>query len=500
MTPVRRGAPRSETDPPALWWSLGLVCMCGLAVRAVFLAQPMRQDEADTVVLFALTPVRHILTDTSIPNNHMLHSLLVKASIGLLGLDARVVRLPAFVAGGLLIPLTFVAARAVYAARAGVLAAALVAASTPLVLYATNARGYSLIGVAMLVAFLALRTAIERNEPRSWAVFACATAAGAAVNPSMLYPAGGLVLWAALELASARPVNRSRLRALLVACAASGAMAVVVYLPAIKVSGWRSVVANDYVRPLQWGVFARALPAFAADLAAYIGAGWPLVLGLGAGLALFAGWVLHRRIARDRWPVSLVMLGWAVVLMIAMRRVPSARVWLFLLPMLAASAGAGLELFLRSFRLAGLPVKAALLSLLIAAGAGAAVVHRRATNGITETGVFPDGARVADTLARVLQPGDMVAAQWRAQGPVDFYLRVRGTSARFAVRGDSVSGRLYVIPAWDLDETPASVIRARQLRGVTPSAAREVTAFSRASLWRLDPPPAPDEGPRTVRP
>jgi hypothetical protein len=117
----------------------------------MFLDQPMRQDEADTVVLFALGPWRIILIDGSLPNNHLAHSLLVKAAITVLGNEPWVVRLPAFLSGVAAVPMTFVAGRALGAPAAGLVGAALVAVSTPMVLFSTNARGYSLICLAALV-------------------------------------------------------------------------------------------------------------------------------------------------------------------------------------------------------------------------------------------------------------------------------------------------------------------------------------------------------------
>lgn len=460
-------------------------------VRAAFLGQPMRQDEADTVVLFGLTPVRHILVDTSIPNNHILHSLLVKGAIDAFGLGTAVVRLPAFVAGLLAVPLTWLVGRAFYSARAGLIAAALVSISTPMVLYATNARGYSLIAVATLTGLLALRSAVDRGGVRSWALFACAIAGGAVVSPSMLYPAGGMALWAMLELLAVRPVDRGRVRALVLSGAAAGAMTLVAYLPAIKVSGWRSVVANEYVRPLGWGTFIGRLPEFAGDFAGYLGAGWPLLLQLIVGLGVVAGWVMHRRVARDRWPVSLVALAWAVILLVAMRRAPFLRVWLFLVPLLALPAGAALDVLLSRLGSAAADVRVGVVAVLLALGMAGALVRQRATELITETGVFPDGQAVADSLVRMLAPGDVVAAQWRAQGPVDFYLRQRGVSARFVADGNRVSGRVFIIPARALDETPASVVRARRLANVDTDRAREVATFPTTSIWVVPPAGAP---------
>src|SRR5687768_6178734 len=194
-----------SSEPRATWLWLGVVVLVGLIVRIPFLGQPMRQDEADTVVLFAMTPVRHILVDTVIPNNHILHSLFVKFSMAVFGIEPWAVRLPAFIGGVLLIPATFFAGRALYSTAAGLFGAALVAASSSLILYSTNARGYTLIALATVVCLLCLQRGLETGSWKPWLTFSFVAAAGASVNPSMLYPVGGMVLWAFLEIVGKRP-------------------------------------------------------------------------------------------------------------------------------------------------------------------------------------------------------------------------------------------------------------------------------------------------------
>ena len=118
---------------------------------------------------------------------------------------------------------------------------------------------------------------------------------------------------------------------------------------------------------------------------------------------------------------------------------------------------------------------------------GTGVVTGRAVDLLDETGVFPDGESIAGALAPLLAPGDRIAARWRAQGPVDYYLRERGLEARFAVDGDTIGGRLFVVPAHALEETPEVVVTSRRLRGVDPRFARNVAEFSSSAIWLIEP-------------
>src|SRR6266576_3810691 len=98
-----------------------------IAMRLFHLNQPMRPDESWTFLDFALQPLSGLLSDYSRPNNHIFHTLLVWMSIHVLGYAPWVIRLPAFVAGVLMVPATYVATRALAGARPALLAAALAA-------------------------------------------------------------------------------------------------------------------------------------------------------------------------------------------------------------------------------------------------------------------------------------------------------------------------------------------------------------------------------------
>ena len=75
------------------------------------------------------------------------------------------------------------------------LAAALVAASSTLVEYSTNARGYTLVALATVLVFLAAARALDRDSVGAWAVVAVVGALGLYAVPIMVYPLGGVFVW-----------------------------------------------------------------------------------------------------------------------------------------------------------------------------------------------------------------------------------------------------------------------------------------------------------------
>ena len=87
------------------------VAVIAVAIRAFHLNQPMRLDEARTFLDYAIRPLPDAISNYNIPNNHLLHTLLVWLSIRIFGDAEWAIRLPAFVAGVLIVPATYAATR-----------------------------------------------------------------------------------------------------------------------------------------------------------------------------------------------------------------------------------------------------------------------------------------------------------------------------------------------------------------------------------------------------
>ena len=97
-------------------------------LRLQTLGGSLGHDEAYTLQAFASQPYERIVTSYPAPNNHILHSLLVRSSIQLLGTETWTARFPALVAGILAVPLIFALGRNLFLSPyAGLVAAWLLA-------------------------------------------------------------------------------------------------------------------------------------------------------------------------------------------------------------------------------------------------------------------------------------------------------------------------------------------------------------------------------------
>ena len=334
---------RVERDPRYL---VGLALLFGLGVytRFLLIEQPFRYDESYTFIAFALRPLQAAISDYHLPNNHILHTILVRAAYLLFGPQPWAVRLPAYVGGVLLAPAAYLAARQLYNRRAGLLSAALVVSSWPLIDYSANARGYTLLALFWLLN-LALGAFLKQHKNLAgWWLLALLMALGFYIIPIMLYPFGILMAWLLCSWLGRdiSPDYGKSFPLYLLGCGlAAAALTLLLYLPVLQVSGLEAVTANQYVRSPGWETFLESLPGRISATWRMWRLGWPpafdLLVLLGVGLSL----IFHKRVAAHRIPLHLAaLLGLAGILVIQ-QIVAVPKVWLFLLPLFLVWAAAG---------------------------------------------------------------------------------------------------------------------------------------------------------------
>jgi len=473
----------NRTEMLIHFMALGVIVLVGVALRLTTIAQPMRYDESVTFLLFASKPLGEALSYYPVPNNHLFHTLWVHVAYLLGGNHPWVLRLPALVAGVMLIPAVYLAVRALFDRHAGLLAAALAAASSPLVLYSTNARGYTLL-LLIWMLLLAVATRLPDRQGRGgWAAFAVLATLGFYTMPLMIYPFAIVAVWIALRILlehpreERQPLVKNELLALCIA----GAMTVLLYLPVVLRSGLRALVANKFVRPESWSAFVSALPEMLQDVWSQwtTAVPWPVQVLLVAGFALSL--VCHRH-----WRVPLVPVAVAcVVAMVLVQRVLGwPRFWLFLLPLYLGSASAGL-----SWLGGRLPVSVRRNGgVLVACGAvvlagwlGTLLLQ----SGSAETGRFPEAEAVASYLKDHLQPGEAVVISIPCDWPVKYYLQRQGAPVESVNDGIATAPRVFVLVHEGMAQTLPGVLANEGLDASQWRAERRVKRFASSSLWEV---------------
>jgi hypothetical protein len=433
------------------WLGVGIFAFA-IAVRLAVLDQPMRYDETWMYLTHASQSFATVIGDYSFPNNHVFHTLLVWLSTRALGNAPWVIRLPTLMAGTLIVPATYFVARRLATPRAGLFAAALAAGLPILILYATNARGYVIICLASLLLLLVGDWLLTNDAPAWWIAFAIIVAIGAFTVPIMLYSAGGVGLWMLAEKArrdGVRSIPRFAGR-LIAAMALAGLLTLAAYGLIIARSGIAPLVSNRFVTPLAWDQFVQSLPDFVRSLRDVLGLGIPRALALLLAAAVVASLVVKGPHRASRVALVVSIGVWSVVVLVATRRPPPPRVWLFTVPFACVFAGAGLAeiaAILSRGSVARARVLAAAGVLLLTAALGVQTLQRHVVIDSEETDYY--GLREAPDIARFLlpqlHPGDHVVAARTTGLPLDYYLLQLGGKRLAEFDSGLLRGRVFVI-------------------------------------------------------
>ena len=179
-------------------WILVAIFGVALAVRLPGMGGALNHDETYTWEVFAAKPYAEIVTSYPVPNNHILHSLLVRLAVQLCGETEWVIRLPALLAGLLAIPAMFFLCRILFGeGRAGLVAAGLLALVPVHITYSQMARGYSLLVLFSLLSLLSIWMALA-GRSGWWVGFVSSGFLGAYAVPSAVFHLATLLLWGVL--------------------------------------------------------------------------------------------------------------------------------------------------------------------------------------------------------------------------------------------------------------------------------------------------------------
>ena len=477
----------TETPRPHQIFLIALFS-AGIVVRMSFLFQPIRHDEAFTFTNYASKPLVLALSNYSFPNNHLFHTFLVHISFLCFGNHEWALRLPAFTAGILFLPVAYLTIRQFYNGQVALVSLALVSTASPLIEYSTNARGYMFI---CLFFFLLLSMAIHLNKQSDktiWICFSLIGALGLYTIPTMVYPLAIVYVWFFASILRT-PDFRPNLRRLLKSGMAMGLLTGLFYTPVFLGSGTGALFGNRFVRGAPtWFSFSSGLMDSCTELWQQWTSDYPLALTVFLIVCLAVGCLRFSH----RTPTSfLIALPVCLLLITVQRVIPPERTWLFLLPLIFAWTANGLIFFLEwcpSQKVITILLPAGILVLLALSLPGS--IQNLSHDYPYGPGTLRDANLMTEILATTLVETDRVVTIATA-APLEYYFNRQNVSIQYLRRPFQEANRILLI-VMESKYTLAEVMEISHIPSEQFSSPELWHRYDSAAIFTLVRRPTPD--------
>lgn len=318
-----------KAEDGKLHWTVFFVLLLyGIVIRVLMMNVAITYDEAFSFVHFAQQPWTTIISDYSFPNNHVLHTLLMKASVLVFGVNEWGLRLPALLFGITLLPVSYLTIRSIFNKHIALLSFAFFCSSNVLIEYGTEARGYGMWVVFFMISLWAVHNYIRNRNTFNLVLFGVASILAFYATPAAIYSQGFvtvLLLWDSWKNKSlAESKERVRLILLLVGIAL---ITIFCYHPILVLKGQAGVSYHPHMGVNTWEIFSWKIP-YDLHYAWYWWSSDYMVRGLHYGLgALFLLGVVVKPIIR-KW--LLLSFAVAIPLVLIQMLIGPARVWTYI--------------------------------------------------------------------------------------------------------------------------------------------------------------------------
>ena len=470
-----------------LFYTIGvLLIMAGaFGLRWLFLDYPMRYDESYTVMVFAMRPWLNLVSDYSLPNNHIFHTILVKLAIQCFGSAPWAVRLPALVHGILCIPAGYLLARQLFGKPAAILSAGLIADLPVMITYSTNARGYSMYMFYSLILTNLAIYLLRNVNLAAWLAFALVGAAGFYTLPFMLFPFGAVCIWMILNSGMTATLQsygsyRRFIQYCLSAVLITALLSVLAYSPVILIgTGLKSLIANSFVAPVGWEKFWPQLLVQFKEIWANWNFDLPITVQIILAINVNLVWIFNKRKIPTRVSLLVLMLLWNLLVSIILRH-SLDRVWLYLTPFWLVWAAGGFMALVDWLKISGERVQLVLsvMILLIVASWSVQRVHRYFPGWQADPGKIEVASQF---ISENRQAGDGIAVVFPYDAPYWYYLKRDGVPDEAIHRiNREPHARVFAIVNSHEVESPADVLQAQ---GLSPE---EYQADSAQMIYKIN--------------
>lgn len=388
---------------------LALTIVAGFSLRLYYMSYSILYDEGYTYFNFVQMPLIVGLTDYSAPNNHLFYTLLSHISVSILGETTFALRLPAFIAGIMIVPASYIASRFVIDKNVAIITASFTATSYTLIDYTANARGYSLASLFFLCMIISSFRIAKANNLDTLNLTAQFFAIVGALYtlPSMIYAVLANFLFL-FYIAFKKKLDFKLIKKLaalaIVSLATCAALYSVVFMH-IPYNKWKNIpVIKTKITPLPFNTFVeknssefkQAINDFLIVYPGYFG---QVII---AFMLIGMIYVLYRHTMFSKFLIVLAFT--AISLLLFQRIAPFSRSWQYLIPIAASLVSVGIIFIVNNFcrkkYIVEIALLAAVLNLMLA---GPEAITTKA-----DRHYFKESPLVGAMLKERYQEGDMI--------------------------------------------------------------------------------------------
>ena len=411
----------------------------GFGLRLGYLFQPVRNNEAYSYLAFSSNSLKVVMTSY----NHIFHNILTYFTTRIFGNNVVALRLPVFLCGLLVIPLTYLVVRKLAKNHnAALLAMAMVAISSGLVGYSTQAEGYMVQAALLLGLVLVGIHLINTDSIGGWVGFTILAVLGLFTIPTFVYFFPPVMIWVFLSRFFGHYDRPRLVKRSLVSLAGVVALTLLLYAPALSVSGAGALRGDPRFKggviALPWSTFMRGLPTNVNSIWSMTGVGIPgvFVVILLAGVVVTT--LLYKRVIKTGTNLALILLLWIVIVYLALRQLAFPGTFVPIIPLYMGFASIGVYAVWKlvvSWVRRVMPAR--LLSPLMYAVAAFLLItlvysmvfvaqgpYQLDVNGRIMEGTMRDASAITRVLKKELRPGDMVISMaGLGTVPLEYYFR-----------------------------------------------------------------------------
>lgn len=312
--------------------------------RILFLFQPIRYDEAFSFIVFANKSLSVALSNYQITNNHLLNTFFEHIFFRVFGPMPEIIRQPAFIAGLLIIPANYAWVKKIYDENTALISCALLAASSILIEFSTNARGYTLMILFSILALSSVHKLISSQLKRGYLWFIISSSLGFYAIPTFFYLFGiciaSLSIYIIPEFRKGSKIN---IKPLLISLFLIGLLTLLLYLP-IFLNAKKGLFVSPFLLFTRNSIFT--LSTKAAIIITDAARQWvkyiPSVAVILCNFILLISFI-NKELRKKHLFLIMPMVTGCLAVSLLMRKVPdTSRHLLFLLPIYYALVGASL--------------------------------------------------------------------------------------------------------------------------------------------------------------